>query len=172
MFPCWGCSRSNCAGCGRVDLSWQKNNNGQCSNCTRVFPWFSIQHDVWLKFWEVCAWWVPRELKDEMRPYTYFLATTNPVQGSSLHLLPHLWCKCLAMTIQWINILSQLGRSVWLCSKQNIFFESVCFITRVEYLKNVAKMWMLCVDWLSCYFVCEYTWYLCHLRAESVTHLL
>jgi hypothetical protein len=34
----------------------------QCSNCTTVFPWFSIQRH--LKFWKVCTKWVSRELTD------------------------------------------------------------------------------------------------------------
>jgi hypothetical protein len=32
---------------GRVDSSWEEDNARQCSNCTRVFPWFIIQHNVW-----------------------------------------------------------------------------------------------------------------------------
>jgi hypothetical protein len=32
---------------GRVDLSWQEDDGRQCSNCTRVFPWISIQHLAW-----------------------------------------------------------------------------------------------------------------------------
>jgi hypothetical protein len=41
------CDRSNCAASARVDSSWQEDNGRQCSNCTRVFPWFSIQHGAW-----------------------------------------------------------------------------------------------------------------------------
>jgi hypothetical protein len=63
--PCWDCNRSNCAAGGRVDSSWQEDNDWQCSNCTRVFPWFSVQHNGdRSKFRKVCAWLVPRELKD------------------------------------------------------------------------------------------------------------
>jgi hypothetical protein len=25
----------------------EEDNDRQCSNCTRVFPWFSIQHNAW-----------------------------------------------------------------------------------------------------------------------------
>jgi hypothetical protein len=46
-MPCWYCDRSNCAAGGRVDSSWQEDNDRQCSNCTRVFPWFSIQRNAW-----------------------------------------------------------------------------------------------------------------------------
>jgi hypothetical protein len=46
--PCWDCNRSNCAVGGRVDSSWQEYNDRQCSNCTRVFPWYSIHHNAWL----------------------------------------------------------------------------------------------------------------------------
>jgi hypothetical protein len=38
--------KSNCAVGGRVDLSRQEDNSRQCSNCTRVLPWFSIQHNA------------------------------------------------------------------------------------------------------------------------------
>jgi hypothetical protein len=44
--PCWDCDRSNCAASGRVDSNRQEDNDRQCSNCTRVFPWFSIQHNA------------------------------------------------------------------------------------------------------------------------------
>jgi hypothetical protein len=27
--------------------SWQVDNDRQCSKCTRLFPWFSIQHNAW-----------------------------------------------------------------------------------------------------------------------------
>jgi hypothetical protein len=33
-------------------------------------------------------------------------------------------------------------------------------------------MWMLCVDWLSYHFMCEYTWCLWHLRAGNVTRVI
>jgi hypothetical protein len=46
----------------RVDSSRQKNNDRQCSNCTRMFPWFSIQHNVW-SFEVPESVRVPRELK-------------------------------------------------------------------------------------------------------------
>jgi hypothetical protein len=32
---------------GRIDSSWQEGNDRQCSNYTKVFPWFSIQHNAW-----------------------------------------------------------------------------------------------------------------------------
>jgi hypothetical protein len=51
--PCRDCDRSSCAAGGIVDSSWQEGNDRQCSNCTKVFPWFSIQHDHSV-FWE-CA---------------------------------------------------------------------------------------------------------------------
>jgi hypothetical protein len=38
------CNKSNCAAGGKVDLSWQEVNDRQCSNCYRVFLWFSIMH--------------------------------------------------------------------------------------------------------------------------------
>jgi hypothetical protein len=44
---CWHSDRSNCAVGGTVDLSSQENNDWQRSNCTRVLPWFSIQHNAW-----------------------------------------------------------------------------------------------------------------------------
>jgi hypothetical protein len=47
---------------GRVHSSLQEDNR-QCSNCTRVFKWFSIKH-AHLKFQKGCAWWVTRELKE------------------------------------------------------------------------------------------------------------
>jgi hypothetical protein len=62
--PCWDCNRCNHAASGRLDSNWQEDKDRQCSNCIRVFPWFSIQHNAWLKFWKVCAQWVPRQLKD------------------------------------------------------------------------------------------------------------
>jgi hypothetical protein len=31
----------------RVDSSWQEDNERQCSNCTRAFPWFSTHHNIW-----------------------------------------------------------------------------------------------------------------------------
>jgi hypothetical protein len=46
MSPCWECDRSNCAAGGRFDSISQEDNYRQCSNCTRVFPWFSIQHKL------------------------------------------------------------------------------------------------------------------------------
>jgi hypothetical protein len=45
---CWDCNRSNCATSGRAGSSWQEDNDRQCSNCARVFPWFGIQHIAWL----------------------------------------------------------------------------------------------------------------------------
>jgi hypothetical protein len=45
--PCWDCDRSNCAAGGRVDSSWQEDNDTRCGNCTRVFPWFCIQQNAW-----------------------------------------------------------------------------------------------------------------------------
>jgi hypothetical protein len=45
--PCWDCDRSNCATGERVDSSWQRDNDRQYSNCTGVYPWFSIQHSAW-----------------------------------------------------------------------------------------------------------------------------
>jgi hypothetical protein len=51
----------------------------QCSNCTMVFPWlaYSIMHDG-LKFWKVCAWWMPRVLKNQEKnkPNGFVLATS------------------------------------------------------------------------------------------------
>jgi hypothetical protein len=44
--PCWDCNRSNCAADRRVDSSWLEDKDRQCSNCTWVFPWFSIQHNA------------------------------------------------------------------------------------------------------------------------------
>jgi hypothetical protein len=44
-----------CAAGGRVDSSWQEDNDRQCSSCTRVFPWFTIQHKAWS--FEVQANW-------------------------------------------------------------------------------------------------------------------
>jgi hypothetical protein len=44
--PCWDCDRSNRTAGGRADSSWQDKDR-QCSNCTRVFPLFSIQHNAW-----------------------------------------------------------------------------------------------------------------------------
>jgi hypothetical protein len=46
--PCSDCDRSKCAAGRRVVSSWQEDNDRQCSNCTRVFLWFSIQHNAWL----------------------------------------------------------------------------------------------------------------------------
>jgi hypothetical protein len=43
--PRQDCDRSNCAAGGSVDSSWQDNGR-QCSNCTRVLPWYSIQHNA------------------------------------------------------------------------------------------------------------------------------
>jgi hypothetical protein len=31
----------------KVDSRWQEDSGRQCSNCTRVFSWFSIQHNAW-----------------------------------------------------------------------------------------------------------------------------
>jgi hypothetical protein len=31
---------------GWESWSWYEDNDRQCSNCTRVFPWFSIQHNA------------------------------------------------------------------------------------------------------------------------------
>jgi hypothetical protein len=45
--PCWDCVRSKCAAGGWVDSSWQEDNDGHSSNCTRVFSWFSIRNNVW-----------------------------------------------------------------------------------------------------------------------------
>jgi hypothetical protein len=28
-------------------LSWQEDNDRQWGNCTRVLPWFSMQHNAW-----------------------------------------------------------------------------------------------------------------------------
>jgi hypothetical protein len=30
--PCWGCDRSNCAAGGRIDSSWEKDNDRECSS--------------------------------------------------------------------------------------------------------------------------------------------
>jgi hypothetical protein len=46
-LPCGDCDGSNCAVGGRVDLSWHEDNDRQCSHCTRVFPWFSMQCNAW-----------------------------------------------------------------------------------------------------------------------------
>jgi hypothetical protein len=63
--PSWDCDRSNCAAGGTVDSSWQVYNDRHFSNCTRVFPRFSIEHIAWFfKFCKACALCVPRELKD------------------------------------------------------------------------------------------------------------
>jgi hypothetical protein len=43
----WECDRRNCAAGWRIDSSWQEDDDRQCSNWTRVFPWFSIQHNAW-----------------------------------------------------------------------------------------------------------------------------
>jgi hypothetical protein len=47
--PCWDCDRRNCAVGGRVDSTWQKDNDRQYSSCTRVFRQFHIrvQHNAW-----------------------------------------------------------------------------------------------------------------------------
>jgi hypothetical protein len=29
-------------------FSWEEDNDRQCNNCTRVFPWFSIKQNAWL----------------------------------------------------------------------------------------------------------------------------
>jgi hypothetical protein len=60
--------------CGRVHSSWQEGTDRQCSNCTRVFPWFSIQHNVWS--FEVSE--SARELKDREKnePNGSVLATS------------------------------------------------------------------------------------------------
>jgi hypothetical protein len=38
--------RRKCAAGVRVGLSWQESER-QCRNCTRMFPWFRIQHNAW-----------------------------------------------------------------------------------------------------------------------------
>jgi hypothetical protein len=43
---CWDCDRMKCAAGGKVDSRWQEDNDIQCSNCTGLFPWFSIQHSA------------------------------------------------------------------------------------------------------------------------------
>jgi hypothetical protein len=80
--PCWDCDKSNCAAGGRDDSSWQRNNNRQCIKCTRCSHGlaYSIMHDR-SKFRKVCAWWVPRELKDWQE--------TNRTSLSLQHLLRH-----------------------------------------------------------------------------------
>jgi hypothetical protein len=74
--PSWDCDRSDCVAGGRVGSSWQEDNDRQCSNCTGVLPWFSIQHNAWS--FEVSES-VPRELKDR--------GEMNPVGLSLQHLL-------------------------------------------------------------------------------------
>jgi hypothetical protein len=61
--PCWDCDRSNCAVDGRVDSSWQEDNNSVATALGHS-PGLSyrIMHDR-LKFQKVGTWWVPRELK-------------------------------------------------------------------------------------------------------------
>jgi hypothetical protein len=44
--PYRDCNWSKCASGGSADSSWQQDNDRQCSKCTRVFPWFSIQHNA------------------------------------------------------------------------------------------------------------------------------
>jgi hypothetical protein len=81
--PCWDCDRSNCAADGRVDSSWQKDNDRQCSNCTKGFPWFSIRHNAWSfeVSEKVCARWVTKELKKREK--------INRMAVSLQHLLPY-----------------------------------------------------------------------------------
>jgi hypothetical protein len=73
---------SNCAASGRVDSSWQEDNDRQCSNCTRVFPWFNITAEcmIVLKFWKMCTWWVRREVKNRENMNWVGLALQNLLQ--------------------------------------------------------------------------------------------
>jgi hypothetical protein len=45
-LPCWDWDRRNCAVSGRIDWSWQENNDRQCTNCTRTLSWLNIQDNA------------------------------------------------------------------------------------------------------------------------------
>jgi hypothetical protein len=67
----------NCAAGGRVDSSWQEDNDRQRSNWTRVFPWFSTQHSAWSS--EISES-VPRELKGRENTYWMGLSLQHPLR--------------------------------------------------------------------------------------------
>jgi hypothetical protein len=86
MFRLW---QGNSAVGGRVDWSWQEDNGRQCSNYTRKFAWFSIEHNAWSGcIWQKWPGQLAREVllhHDNARPHA------APVTQERIRLTGRAW---------------------------------------------------------------------------------
>jgi hypothetical protein len=95
--------RKQVCSCGRINLSWQGDNDRQCSNWTRVFSWFNILRDC-LMFWKVCIWRVSRELEGPRKnePNGSVIATSLTVYRWR-RMYCGIYIHCCAETLKWMS---------------------------------------------------------------------